>query len=146
MEQINWTKLPSLTALRAFDAAARSRSFSGAARSLNVTHAAVAQQVSALEHFLGVVLLRRSPRGVELTPEGARLADRLSLGFSMIAEGVETLQNEADARPVRVTTTSYFAEAVIFPRIADFWRDNPEVEDAVMGLSANRARFACLSA
>ena len=128
MEQINWTKLPSLTALRAFDAAARSRSFSGAAQSLNVTHAAVAQQVSALEHFLGVVLLRRSPRGVELTPEGARLADRLSLGFSMIAEGVETLQNEADARPVRVTTTSYFAEAVIFPRIADFWRDNPEVE------------------
>ena len=125
---IDWTKLPSLTALRAFDATARAKSFSGAARTLNVTHAAVAQQVSALEEYLGVTLVQRSTRGIALTPEGSDLSARLAEGFSAIAEGIATLSEKQAARPIRATTTSYFAESVIFPRIADFWRVHPGVE------------------
>ncbi|MDA7427639.1 LysR substrate-binding domain-containing protein [Primorskyibacter aestuariivivens] len=128
MNAIDWTKLPSLTALRAFDATARTRSFSAAARSLNVTHAAVAQQVSALEVHMGVTLVDRSPRGVALTPAGQVLSDHLQQGFAAIADGVGRVLEQDRARPVRVTTTSYFAEAVIFPDIADFWRDNPDIE------------------
>lgn len=125
---LDWTKLPSLTALRAFEAAAREKSFSAAARSLNVTHAAVAQQVRALEEFLGVQLLERSARGVSLTSEGQELAKALANGFASIAEGVDSLLEKNRNRPVRVTTTAYFAEAVIFPKITEFWRTSPRVE------------------
>ncbi len=125
---LDWTKLPSLTSLRAFEAAARARSFSAAARSLNVTHAAVAQQVRALEEFLGVQLLERSAHGVSLTSEGSELSKALATGFAAIAEGIEILQEKNRNRPVRVTTTAFFAEAVIFPKIADFWRTAPEIE------------------
>ncbi len=125
---LNWTKLPSLTALRAFEAAAREKSFSAAARSLNVTHAAVAQQVRALEEFTGIQLLERSTRGVSLTSEGRELAKALANGFSAIAEGIETLQEKNRSRPVRVTTTAYFAAAVILPKIADFWSTAAGIE------------------
>ncbi|SHK49187.1 LysR family transcriptional regulator, glycine cleavage system transcriptional activator [Shimia gijangensis] len=125
---LDWTKLPSLTSLRAFEAAARAKSFSAAARSLNVTHAAVAQQVRVLEEFIGMQLLERSARGVSLTSEGQELANALANGFAAIAEGIETLQEKDRSRPVRVTTTAYFAEAVIFPRIAEFWSTAPRIE------------------
>ena len=128
MPVIDWTRMPSLTALRAFEATAGTRSFSAAARTLNVTHAAVAQQVKALEEHLGVVLMTRSPRGIALTDDGERLARRLADGFGAIADGVEALADRAAARPVRVTTTNFFAESVIFPRIAEFWVENPGLE------------------
>lgn len=126
--RIDWTKLPSLTALKAFDSVAHSKSFSEAARSLNVTHAAVAQQVRALEDHIGLQLVERSPRGVDLTPDGIELAHTLAGGFAAIVEGVEALHEKDRNRPVRVTTTAFFAEAVIFPRIATFWNQHPGTE------------------
>ncbi|MBD3677429.1 MAG: LysR family transcriptional regulator [Rhodobacteraceae bacterium] len=130
MRVIDWTRLPSLTALRSFEAAVRTQSFSAAARSLNVTHAAVAQQVRILEDHLGIALLQRSPRGVTPTPAGKDLADRLSEAFQSIADGLQELREGEDAKPIRVTTTTYFAEAVVFPHIASFWREHPECEIA----------------
>lgn len=125
---LDWTKLPSLTALRSFEAVARARSFSEAARSMNVTHAAIAQQVRLLEAHVGVKLVDRSPRGVSLTLEGNELARALTTGFTAIAEGIEVLMEKDRKRPVRVTTTALFAEAVIFPKLATFWSAHPEVE------------------
>lgn len=125
---LDWMKLPSLTALRSFEAVARSRSFSEAARSLNVTHAAIAQQVRLLEDHMKLKLVERSPRGVSLTSQGHELARALTTGFTVIAEGIEGLLEKDRDRPVRVTTTAFFAEAVIFPRIASFWRTHPEIE------------------
>lgn len=66
---MDWSDLPPLSTLRAFEAAARLGGFSAAGRELNVTHAAVAQQVRALEGRLGVALMRREGRGLALTPE-----------------------------------------------------------------------------
>jgi len=128
MSALDWTKLPSLTTLRAFDAVARSDSFSAAARSLNVTHAAVSQQVKVLEEYLDIVLVLRSPRGVSLTSSGQKLAASLRSGFTAIAQGVDSIREQDRARPVRVTTTSYFAETVLFSRIVSFWQANPQVE------------------
>lgn len=125
---LNWSKLPSLTALRAFEAAARAESFSAAGRSLNVTPAAVSQQVNLLEEFLGVALVRRSPRGISLTSEGRALATGLRDGFAAIAGAVDAIQERDISRPIRVTTSAYFAEAVIFPSIATFWREHPGIE------------------
>ncbi len=84
--------LPSLSALRAFEAAARTGSFSAAARELNVTHPAIAAQVRALEADLGQPLAYRAGRGVALTDEGAELARALSDGFGMIGAAVAALR------------------------------------------------------
>ena len=64
MSDPDWLHLPPLSALRAFEAAARLGGFSAAARALNVTHAAVAQQVRALEEHLGAPLIHREGRGM----------------------------------------------------------------------------------
>jgi LysR family glycine cleavage system transcriptional activator len=126
----DWRRLPSLSALRAFEAAARLGGFSAAGRALNVTHAAIGQAVRALEADLGVALLRRDGRGLRLTDEGERLARALREGFATIAQGVEALR--AGARgALRVTTTPAFAESVLMPRLGDFWRRHPEIAVSV---------------
>src|SRR3546814_10600468 len=61
-------RLPPLNALRAFEAAARNSSVHKAARELHVTPAAVSHQIKALEEFLGIMLFKRSPRRITLTP------------------------------------------------------------------------------
>ena len=63
-------RLPPLTALRAFDAAARHMSFAKAAEELNVTPAALSFQIKSLEEHLGAPLFRRLNRAVELTEAG----------------------------------------------------------------------------
>lgn len=123
----DWRSIPSLTALRAFAATAELRSFSQAARVLNVTHAAVAQQVRALEESLGRPLVHREGRGVSLTPDGEQLAEALAEGFAAFQRGIEALRaGEAD-RPVRVTLTASFAAQWLMPRLKDFWQKHPDI-------------------
>lgn len=123
----DWRSLPSLTALRAFAATAELRNFSQAARVLNVTHAAVAQQVRALEEQFGRPLVQREGRGVSLTADGEQLAEALGEGFGAIQRGLEALRaGEAD-RPVRVTLTASFAAQWLMPRLKDFWQQHPDI-------------------
>jgi LysR family glycine cleavage system transcriptional activator len=124
---MDWRSLPSLTALRAFAATADLRSFSQAARVLNVTHAAVAQQVRALEGQLGRALVRRDGRGVSLTADGERLAEALSDGFAALQRGVEALRSDEADPSVRVTLTASFAAQWLMPRLKDFWQKHPDI-------------------
>ena len=120
-------QLPSLTSLRAFEAAARLGGFSAASRELNVTHAAVAQQVRGLEATLGLTLLERAGRGLTLTPEGERLATALTAGFESISAAIEDVRAGEDGRPLRVTLTPAFASQWLVPRLGRFWARHPEV-------------------
>jgi LysR family glycine cleavage system transcriptional activator len=123
----DWRSIPSLTALRAFAATAEFRSFSQAARVLSVTHAAVAQQVRALEDHLGRPLVQREGRGVSLTADGEQLAEALAEGFAAFQRGLEVLRaGEAD-RPVRITLTASFAAQWLMPRLKDFWQKHPDI-------------------
>lgn len=124
---IDWRTLPSLTALRAFAATAEQRSFSQAARALNVTHAAVAQQVRALEDHFGRALVQRDGRGVSLTADGEQLAQALGEGFAVIQRGVEALRAGEVDQPVRVTLTAGFAAQWLMPRLRDFWEKHPDI-------------------
>ena len=85
------THLP-LNGLRVLDAAARHLSFTKAADELAVTPAAVGQQIRALEDMLGVVLFRRTPKGLELTDEAANGLDALRAGFLQFEESVRAMQ------------------------------------------------------
>ncbi len=130
MASIDWHHLPPLSALRAFEATARLEGFSAAARALNVTPAAVAQQVRGLEAHLGTPLVRRAGRGLTLTDAGARLAARLGEGFSTIASGVEDLRQSERTRGLRVLTTTFIVDAMIMPGMSDFWQKHPGTEVA----------------
>lgn len=119
--------MPSLSALRAFEAAARTGSLSAAARELNVTHAAVAQHLRTLSDHFGEPLMRREGQGMTPTPPGRLLAAALSEGFGRIAEGVEELRAADEERPLRITTTPSFAENWLMPRLGQFWTDHPDI-------------------
>lgn len=124
---MDWRDIPSLSALRAFEAAARLGSLSEAARALNVTHAAIAAHVRALETEFGQPLLRRSGRGMVPTQTGADLARDLGTGFAEIAAGVRSLRRGREDRPVTLSTTPSFAENWLMPCLAAFWSAHPDV-------------------
>lgn len=124
---MDWRDIPSLAALRAFEAAARLESYSAAARTLNVTHAAIAQHVRTLERHFGLTLMQRDGRRMAATPAGRRLAHDLSNGFAEIAAGVRSLMQACGDGPISLTTTQTFAENWLVPRLAAFWADHPDI-------------------
>ena len=94
--------LPPMSALVAFETAARHVGFKAAARELNVTPAAISHQVKALETELGTPLFHRHHRGVELTETGAYLLVALQRGFETMAEAVDQLRHRSNraSRPL----------------------------------------------
>ncbi len=122
------SKLPSLSALRAFEAAARLGSFTRAAEELNVTHAAIAHHVRSLEAEFSETLLVRHGRGMVPTILGQQLAYDLNDGFSTIGEGVEKIRENRMQRPLNISVTPAFASNWLMPRIGEFWASHPEVE------------------
>lgn len=124
---MDWRDVPSLAALRGFEAAVREGSFSAAARELNVTHAAVAQHVRSLEAHFGQPLLVRAGKRMVATDAGALLSADLHDGFGQIIAGVRRLSAEADNRPLQVTCTPNFAENWLMPRLVDFWATHPDI-------------------
>ena len=124
---MNWADLPSLNSLKAFSALAESGSYTKAGAALNVSHAAVSQQVKALEARLGTTLVARNGRGIALTEEGTALARDLQAGFTAIRRGVEALTGLDSIRPVQVTTSSAFAVMWLMPRIVDFQTRHPDI-------------------
>lgn len=128
MSDVDWHRLPPLTTLRAFEATARLGGYSAAARSLNVTTAAIAQQVRKLESELGLALVRREGRGLAMTRAGRNLAAALSAAFAQIVKGIDDVTAQEAARGVRVSTTVRFVDAVIMPSLGDFWARHPGVQ------------------
>ena len=124
---MNWSDLPSLNSLRAFAALAETESFSQAGRALNVTHAAVIQQVKTLESWLGMTLVIRDGRKVRLTQEGIVLARDLASGFASIRRGVEALRDVDVQRPVQVSMSPAFAVSWLMPRLVDFQKQHPDI-------------------
>ncbi len=125
---MNWNQIPSLASLRAFEATARLGTFSAAARSLNVTHAAIAQHVRSLEEYFAVDLVFRSGRRMDLTDSGKQLSASLHSGFSEIEVGVRGLREDSGKKPVHITLTPTFAENWLMPRLGGFWAEHPEVD------------------
>ncbi|WP_437766825.1 transcriptional regulator GcvA [Sorangium sp. So ce281] len=122
--------LPSLTALQAFEAAARHSSVTHAARELGVTQTAISHQIRALEDTLETALFRRSPRGISLTEDGERWAAELGVVFARLREANARLRRPAaDARPaVSVSVTPSFGARWLVPRLGQFLVSHPEVD------------------
>jgi LysR family transcriptional regulator, glycine cleavage system transcriptional activator len=107
-----------LNALRVFDAAARHLSFTRAADELAVTPAAVGQQIRALEDVLGVILFRRTSRGLELTAEGEAGLTDLRQGFAMFEDAVRAMRAGQSSKALTIAAPRDFTAAWLAPRLA----------------------------
>ena len=117
-----------LNALRAFECAARQRSFSRAADELCVTHAAVSHQIKTLEQQLDKSLFTRMRNGVELTDVGRYLQPVLSESLDKIEAALATLKPEPTSQHLRITATSSFASAWLVPRLSGLRELAPELQ------------------
>lgn len=125
---MDWPSLPPLTALRAFAAAAEHENLTRAAQALNVTQAAVSQQIRNLERHLGTRLITRNRRGIALTRTGRFLADGLRKSFADILALTSDISAAETARPVLVSVSPMFASAFLMPRLKDFMRAHPDIQ------------------
>lgn len=120
------THLP-LNALRVFDAAARHLNFTRAADELAVTPAAVGQQIRALEDVLGVVLFRRTPKGLELTPEAEAGLDALRLGFLKFEESVQAMRAGQSSKALTIAAPRDFTARWLTPRLSTIAALEPDL-------------------
>ncbi|MBL0728255.1 LysR substrate-binding domain-containing protein [Piscinibacter sp. HJYY11] len=121
-------RLPSLHALRAFEAAAAHMSFLRAAAELSLTPTAISHQVKSLEETLGCALFVRLPRRLELTPAGQRLHQAVTEGLDAIAAGLAALRREAAGQMVTLTTNTAFAARWLLPRMAALRAACPDID------------------
>ena len=121
-------RLPPLNSLRAFEAAARHLSISTAAGELNVTPAAVSQQIKGLEGQLGLSLFRRMNRALALTEHGRLLLPGLSDGFDQLDNAVAEVRHAQEGGPLNLSTSPSFASKWLIPRLDRFQAAHPEVE------------------
>ncbi len=124
-------RLPSLNALKAFEAAARSVSFSDAADELFVTPAAISRHMRELEEYLGTILFVRTGRGVELTEAGRRFGSRLTPLFDQLAEASREAAAVGDARVLKVSVQPAFASRWLIGRLGSFSTLHPDIELAI---------------
>lgn len=124
---IDWLSLPPLSALRALAALAETGTTVAAGGRLNVSHAAVSQQVKQLEAHLGLALVRRGGRALELTEEGRALAGAMLTGMGAVEEVVARLQGERAGRPVVITCTPTLAAQFLMPRLGAYQAAHPGV-------------------
>lgn len=118
--------LPPLTAVRAFEAAARHQSFTKAAEELGMTQAAVSYQVKLLEDRLGKPLFLRLPKRVELSETGRRLAPAVAAAFQGLHAAFAELR-ETDESVLAVTAVHTFATNWLVPRLGAFQQQHPEI-------------------
>lgn len=116
-------RLPSLNALRAFEAAARHESFARAAGELCVSEGAISRHVKLLEDELGVVLFHRLTRKVVLTYQGRQLLPALGQAFSAIEAGVA--QVSASRHDLKVISAHTLSLRWLVPRLEKFRALNP---------------------
>jgi LysR family glycine cleavage system transcriptional activator len=114
---MNARALPPLSALRAFEAAARHRSAKRAAEELSVTAAAISHQLRTLEDWVGVPLFLRKPRQLELTAAGRELVGDLGNAFDTMANAVARLREVPKRQKVTLSTTPAVASRWLLPHV-----------------------------
>jgi LysR family transcriptional regulator, glycine cleavage system transcriptional activator len=120
--------LPTLTWLRAFEAAARTSSFTAAAAELSLTSGAISYQIRALEAYLGFALFERLPRGVKLTPMGVAYLPSVRKAFEELADSTVGLFGGSERRQITVHAPVSLAALWLAPRLPAFSLVNPSID------------------
>ncbi len=134
-------RLPSLNALRAFEAAARLESFTKAAQELCVTQGAVSHQVKALEAELGMRLFQRERQRLVITDAGRSYLEVIRDAFDRVAAGTERLQQRQNTGVLTVSTSPNFAAKWLIHRLGGFAAAHPHI-DLRVGAAMHHIDFA----
>jgi LysR family glycine cleavage system transcriptional activator len=121
-------RLPSLNALRAFEAAASHLSFTRAADELAVTQGAVSHQVKALERQLGLPLFHRQNQRLTLTSTGQAYLPVVRDAFDRLAAGTEQLLAAEQSKRLTISVSPNFAANWLVPRIGQFVEQHPDID------------------
>ena len=121
-------KLPSLSSLRTFEAAARLGSFSLAADELSVTASAVSHQVKLLEEYTGVQLFHRINRTVVLTDAGRRYANEIAFAFEHMVAATQNVAKSDKSDILSIHSSPSFATQWLMPRLARFSTIQPDID------------------
>jgi DNA-binding transcriptional LysR family regulator len=114
--------------LRAFEAVGRNGSFKRASDELHVTQSALSHHVRHLEHLLGMALLRRLHRRIELTEEGSRLLGACTAGFEVLERAVRELTLSDAEDTLTVSVAPYFSARWLTPRLGRWWARHPGID------------------
>jgi LysR family transcriptional regulator, glycine cleavage system transcriptional activator len=120
------SKLPPMSAIRVFEAAARHQSFTRAAEELGMTQAAVSYQIRMLEDRVGTPLFTRLPRQVVLTAKGRQLAPAVTEAFEALRDAFSGLEETVQS-VLSITTLTTFASAWLVPRLGRFQQLHPDI-------------------
>lgn len=123
-----------LTALRAFEAAARLGGFAAAAQELGVTPGAVTAHVKQLEQTLGAALFTRTPRGVRLTALGQQTLPAFTAAFDALGTAVGDLRAAAAPRTVHIATLPAIAQLWLSPRLPALREAAPDITVSITAL------------
>ncbi|KAA0011853.1 LysR family transcriptional regulator [Billgrantia pellis] len=120
--------MPSLSALRAFEATARLGSVTAAAHELSVTHGAVSRQLRSLEEHFGVALFAKAGRGLELTSHGERLQRGVGEAFVRLRDSCAQLKRDVEGAPFLLACPGSLLARWLIPRLDRLHRELPELK------------------
>ncbi|MEY8829208.1 LysR family transcriptional regulator [Sedimentitalea sp. XS_ASV28] len=123
-----------LTALRAFEAAARLGGFAAAAEELHVSSGAISAHIKTIESELGAALFERSARGVRLTPLGQRALPHFAEAFDGLGEAVQRLRTDAAPGVVHISALPAIAQFWLSPRLPALRAAAPEIQISITAL------------
>ncbi|MEK1928771.1 MAG: LysR substrate-binding domain-containing protein [Pararhizobium sp.] len=115
-----------LEAFRVFDAACRQMNFSKAGRELNITQAAVSRRIKGLEDHLGAPLFTRRGKNLELTPQGARLFQRVRAALDYLEESLDPFRS-AKGGTIAIAASGSVSHLWLGGRLRDFGKENPAI-------------------
>lgn len=121
-------RLPPLKALQYFECVSRHLSVKHAAAELNVTPAAISQQLSKLADVLQMALFRKDQRGIALTVEGERYFMGIRTAFRQIEEATRRLQEQRTPPKITVSCTPGFAMQCLLPLLPQFHASHPAID------------------
>ncbi|MBB4368360.1 LysR family glycine cleavage system transcriptional activator [Bradyrhizobium sp. cir1] len=141
------SRLPSLNAIRAFEAAARHLSFKSAAAELHVTPSAISHQIRLMEADLGFELFLRSANAIKLTETAERMLPQLTAGLDLIRRTVAPEIISGRERLLYITTLPTFAARWFLPRMQRFYSQNPacriSIDASAEVVNLQQSRFDC---
>jgi LysR family glycine cleavage system transcriptional activator len=134
---LSYRKLPPLSALRAFEAAARHENFTRGGEELLLTQSAISRHVRTLEEHLGVKLFERQNRAVKLTSDGRRLMEAVSMSLSHMSMVTQEIRQQRESGKLTVGMLTSQASLYMMPRMSAFRREHPDLDVHIVSLERN---------
>lgn len=132
--------LPPLSALKVFEAIARTGSVTAAAGELHRTHGAVSRQLRMLQEHAGIALFDKQGNGLRLNAHGAELYALIRPLFDQLETGYEGLLRRARHPGLHVACSATFAMRWLVPHLPDFYRQHPDIRIRLSMTSARELR------